>query len=152
MFIEWCRSVRRLPLEGPTALARWRAEQPDAFAAAISAFVGLPDHPSVRLALLSGHPERAALIAPSGDGGHTVWSRHDLLTATTLPPPLNALLAALRPADLPSLAAHHLLDIGTTPDSRLTLGDPSDPRPLGAWLLGASLALAATDQPIRPRS
>jgi hypothetical protein len=142
-FIEWCQAVRGLPVENPVALAFWRADAPAAFHAAIADFFELGDHPSVRAALLAGNDDRPALITPSATAGDRVWTRGELLAARALPQPLETMLAMLTPADLPALAASHLLDAGTAPDDCLEIEpDASDPWPLGGWLLGASLRLA----------
>jgi hypothetical protein len=145
VFIEWCRATRAVALDGPAALAAWRREEPAAFADAIADFAGLTGHASKREALLRGNPTRAALIV-TDDGGRTVWSRGDLLATAPWPAWLEA---ALMNADLVALAAFHLLDAGTAPDDCVPWsGDPADPWPLGAWLVGASVLV----QPAGSRS
>ncbi len=136
VFLEWLASVRRIPLAGPEALAAWRRDAPDDFARAIAAFAGLDEHAGVRAALFSGEHQRVALRA------ERMWKRGELLVAAPLPHRLDLTLAALSPADLPALAAHHLLDAGTAPDDCVPWsGDPADVLPLGAWLIDASVAL-----------
>lgn len=142
--IEWLRAVHGIVLDGPAALAAWRHDRPAAFAAAISRFAGLDPLPrggdgaeQVRAALLRGSDEREALVI-----GGRVWFRAELRDATPVPEPVAIMASSLQPADLPALVASHLLDAGTCPDTRLHwAGDPAEPWPLGAWLLGATLVL-----------
>jgi hypothetical protein len=150
-FLEWLQAVYGLALDGPAGLAAWRHERPEAFAAAMSAFAGLPEGADVRSALLRGHDEREALVFDGGPAGRRSWSRSDLRRAPALPEALDTMLAALAPADLPALAASHLLDTGTCPDTRLVWrGDPADPWPLGAWLVCATLVLPGPDADAGP--
>jgi hypothetical protein len=146
VFIEWMRVVRGVALDGPAGLEEFRRAAAVEFAAAITAFVGLPasDAKCIRNTLLRGRNERPALIAPADDGSRRVWSRADLLHAAVLPEPIPGMLAALTTENLSTLAASHLLDADTAPDDCLVwAGDPAEPWPLGAWLLGASVMLAA---------
>jgi hypothetical protein len=137
VFLEWLAAVRGFALDGPDALTAWRATAPEAFAQAILAFAGVCDHTDVRAALLGGHPARDALIMPSS----TVWPRAAVLAAP--PDHVAAAFARMTQADLPALAAHHLLDRETTPDSSVAWsGEAADFWPLGAWLVGASVTLA----------
>jgi len=136
VFLEWLAATRGVALAGPDALAGWRRRAPEAFAAAMAAFVGLHEHTRVREALLRGHGARVALV------GERVWTRAELLSREPAPHRLDQAWAALTPADLPSLAARHLLELGTAPDDRVTWsGDPADPWPLGAWLVGAAVVV-----------
>ena len=144
VFIEWLRALHGIVPDGPQGLAAWRRDRPAAFAAAISHFAGLDPLPRwgdgagpVRDVLLRGFDEREALVI-----GDRVWSRAALRQATPVPEPVAIMLSSLTPADLPALAASHLLDTGTCPDTRLCwAGDPAEPWPLGAWLVGATLLL-----------
>ena len=173
-FFEWLRAVRGIALADPAGLIAWRRDHPTIFAAAIMDFAGLalPEitclahenepsdggsyatlwdglHPRscdsderdvIRAALLHGDDDRIALEARDG-----CWSRMELRHAATLPAPVDVMLAAMTTADLPALAASHLLDVETRPDTRLVWqGDPADPWPLGAWLAGATLVLDAS--------
>lgn len=143
VLLEWLRTVHGMALAGPAALAAWRCAEPAAFAAAMSAFACLDATTSVRDALLRGHGDRTALKLVDTAGVCRVWSRAELLLADPLPPPITHMLAALTQADLPALVASHLLDAGTAPDDRLVwAGDPAEPWPLGAWLVGATVVLA----------
>jgi hypothetical protein len=136
LFIEWCRATRGVALDGAPALAAWRRDEPGAFADAIADFAGLTGDGGPRDALLRGNPSRAALIV---DGA--VWSRGALLAAAAMPAWLDA---ALEHVDLVALAAFHLLDAGTAPDDCVPWdGDPGNPSPLGAWLVGASVLVQA---------
>jgi hypothetical protein len=148
VFLEWLRAVRGVALDGVAALAAWRREAPAAFDAAMSDFVGLPCDAGVCAALLRGLGPRTALVLFEAGGDSQNLTRAELLASDTLPEPVEKMLAALTPADLPALAASHLLDADTRPDTRLLwAGDPADPWPLGAWLVGAALLLAVSGDP-----
>jgi hypothetical protein len=151
VFLEWLRAVHGVALAGPAGLAVWRRDEAAAFARAIAEFAALTEadlHPQpppsggrgVLSTLLRGHAARIALIDKTRS-----WSRGDLLHAEALPSPVPTMLAALTPADLPALAASHLLDHDARPDTRLAwAGDPAEPWPLGAWIVGAAVILSAT--------
>jgi hypothetical protein len=146
VFLEWLAAVHGIVLAGPAALAGWRRDAPAAFAAAISAFAGLDMQAPVRETLLRGHAGRPALVLIGDDGKPDTWSRAEALGGKALPDVVANMLAALAPADLPALAASHLLDAGTAPDDCLVwAGDPAEPWPLGAWLVGASVMLGSSD-------
>ena len=138
VFIAWLRAVHGIPLAGPAALAEWRRDQPAAFARAMADFAGLPSGRDIRHALLHGNGARPAWI-----DGEKICSRAELLAAAAWPAPLARMLAGLALKDLPMLAASHMLDHGTVPDTRLIWsGDADEPWPLGVWLVGAALARA----------
>jgi hypothetical protein len=93
---------------------------------------------------------RDALVRLTSHGAQT-WSRAALLDADKLPEPTETMLATLAQADLPLLAASHLLDADTRPDTLLLWdGDPDEPWPLGAWLVGATVLLRASSQTLPP--
>jgi len=161
VFIAWLHTLHGIALDGPAGLAAWRRDAPAAFAAAISEFASLPlpwregtgggGHLDVRGALLRGQGNRTALLV-LGATERRSYSRAELWHATTLPEPIETMLAALTLADLPALAASHLLDAGTCPDTRLFwAGEPTQPWPLGAWLVGATVVLGeiADAAPVR---
>jgi len=143
--LEWLRAVRCIALAGADGLAAWRARAPADFAAAIADFVGLDGAADVRQTLLRGHDAREALILHGNS-----WQRAELRTAPALPAEVATMLAALTQADLPALAASHLLDADTRPDTLLHWGgDPAEPWPLGAWLVGATVVLGSADPHVR---
>lgn len=153
VFIEWLRAVHGVALNGPAGLARWRRDEPARSAAAIAEFAGVDaladtaagGSAAVRTALLQGCGARAALIVVAPDHTSRTWRRAELLRLGELPQPAQTMIARLAPADLPALAASHLLAADTKPDSRLFWsGAPDDPWPLGAWLVDATVILPAS--------
>jgi hypothetical protein len=141
MFIEWLRACRQLRLAGPAALGEWRVRDPAAVAEAVAGFLSLDPRQGWRGNLLRGQGHRAALVLAGGDA-RRVWSRGELLAGGDLPASLCAVLTCDDWSGLLALAASHLLDADTRPDDRLLwLGDPADPWPYGAWLVGAAVVL-----------
>jgi hypothetical protein len=123
VFVEWLRAVRGVSLSDATELPAWRHGQPDAFAAALAGFAGLDPGRGYGGNLLHACRPRDALVQPVPQ----------------------AIIPALRGdwAGLIALTADHLLVADTRPDDRLQWpGDPADPWPYGAWLVGAVVVLA----------
>jgi hypothetical protein len=144
-FVEWLRATGRRPDATPRIVRGWAAQDRRAFHAATATFAGLAATTGLLDALPPG--DRPALIARHADGRLGRWSRDALRQRADLPP---TLLAAIAAADVPSLAASHLLGHETRPDDCLHwLGDPADPWPFGAWIVGACVLVGPADDETR---
>jgi hypothetical protein len=148
LFLEWLRACRGLHLPDAGALAAWRRDAPDAFADVLADFAGLDTAAGWRANLLRWTGPREALVVRHR-GACRAWTRDALRAAQDLPAPVAEILARTDVAGLLALAASHLLDAETRPDDRLLwTGDPADPWPYGAWLVGATVILgSAGDAP-----
>ena len=146
VFVEWLRATARLPDADPATIRQWSARDAAAFAAAIAAFAGLDPRAGNAANRLRHAGPQEALVLRRG-GVRQSWSRDAL--RQNLPPLPADLAAALGSGtwhDLVQTAAWHLLRLNTRPDDRLLwAGDPTDARPLGALICGATIIL--TDAP-----
>jgi hypothetical protein len=97
--------------------------------------------------LLRGGEGREALVLAGPDAARRAWSR-GVLRAEGLPSPVAGAIAKLDWLGLLRLAAGHLFGRDTRPDDRLLWpGDPADPWPYGAWLVGAAVILPGGGDP-----
>ncbi|MBU6497897.1 MAG: hypothetical protein KGJ41_12095 [Rhodospirillales bacterium] len=133
VFIEWLRASGLLPEADPAEVAAWRARAPDAFAAAIAGFAGLDTQGSVRDAVRRAG---GTLVLHRG-GRRRVWR------AGAMPPDIAMSLELPGWDVVLELVADHLLRAETRPDHRLLWdADQTDPWPLAALLVGATVILA----------
>jgi hypothetical protein len=153
VFVEWLRATGRMTGATPKAVRHWRDADRGAMRGAIAAFAGLDEADGVRASLLRHDGRRVALMARDAAGEQRRWTYADLRSAGDLPPAVATMLAGLTWPALMDLAADHLLFAGTRPDDTVRwTGDPAAPWPYGAWIVGATVLLAAPAQAASFRS